>query len=93
MKRDSMSFIRKWFYRRGIHGFSRVFSNDGPSDHSWMVLACHPRDSITWTWAIYWTKPPLEASRRRYLLGWMLRLGFHMLRQDRMPYSTEPRDE
>ena len=35
----------------------RTFSNDGYSEHTWCVASCHPLNSITWHWAVYWTKP------------------------------------
>ena len=36
---------------------NRTFSNDGFSDHTWVVASSHPLNSITWHWCIYWSKP------------------------------------
>lgn len=37
--------------------FSPTYSNDGFSDTTYVVASCHPLNSLTWHWAIYWTKP------------------------------------
>lgn len=37
--------------------FNRTFSNDGPSNHTWNLLSWHSNNSITWRWAIRFTKP------------------------------------
>jgi len=37
--------------------FKRTFGNGGQSKHTWLLLSRHPRRSITWIWAIYYTKP------------------------------------
>lgn len=34
-----------------------TFSNDGPSSHTWILAGCHPKDSITWHWAVYCSTP------------------------------------
>ena len=38
-------------------GPSRTFSNDGPSNHTWVLASRHYPWSITWSWALYWTRP------------------------------------
>ncbi len=64
-------------------GPSRVFSNDGPSRHSWVLASCHYPWSITWSWALYWTKPGLVP-----LWLWALGgFGFHLHHQEEMRYE------
>ena len=57
----------------------RVFSNDGYSKHSCVVASCHPLNSITWHWAVYWTKYSKDRTTvRSYIKNGF---GFHFSKQ------------
>jgi hypothetical protein len=38
-------------------GVRPTFSNDGDSKSTFVVASCHPLNSITWHWSLWWTKP------------------------------------
>ncbi len=70
---------RFWGILVGIKGFRRTFSNSGYSTHTYVVLSCHPIWSITWIWALYWTKP----SKKQNLLSYIFKhkCGFSLATQ------------
>jgi len=54
-----------------------MFGNAGVSKNTYCIISCHPLDSITWHWAIYWTKYNNEMS-------WFKKMGFSISKQDIM---------
>ena len=51
--------------------FKRTFSNEGLSNHTWVIVSRHPRKSITWIWAVYFTKP--NKWHKIYKSFWVMR--------------------
>ena len=62
------------------------------SDCTWVVMSSHPLYSITWTWAIYWTKPKcwrfkqfdFKQHKQIFTLRSLFKLGFSISTQDVM---------
>ena len=74
-------------------GPERTFSDAGPSNHTWCLASRHYPDSITWSWAIFWTKRG-SGSLWKYIFQWayspnrygflILPLGLHIAWQETM---------
>jgi|CXWL01.1.fsa_nt_gi hypothetical protein len=72
--------------RNGLEiGPRRVFGNDGYSKHSWILASRHYPWSITWSWALYWTRPGLVPLWRWVINGF----GFYVLTQEEMPWEKK----
>lgn len=66
----------------------RMMGNSGKC--TWVIASSHPLYSITWTWALYWTKPSCWKfkgydyfnNKQVYHFRGFLFLGFHLARQE-----------
>lgn len=68
-------------------GLERTFSNNGPSNHTWVLASRHYPWSITWSWALYWTKPMWLGCGSHF--SWLKTLGFWFRKQDEMPWPVK----
>ncbi len=55
--------------------FKPMYGNAGISKTTYIIASCHPLNSITWHWALYWSKPVK-------LLNWWKTLGFNFCKQE-----------
>lgn len=53
--------VKAIFWYRNEIGISfkmkPVYSNDGDSDHCFVIISRHPRRSVTWIWTVWFWKP------------------------------------
>ena len=57
--------------------FKPIFGNAGISKTTYLITSCHPLDSITWVWAVYWTKYSGD-------IKWFKRIGLSISTQQIM---------
>lgn len=64
---------------------------------TWIVMSSHPPYSITWTWAIYWTKPKCwkfksfnyMKEKEEFSLRSLFCLGFSFSSQELVQYKEK----
>ena len=90
MKKLTFSLkLKMWWHGLKLKP-SRMMGDSGKC--TWVVASSHPPYSITWTWAIYWTKPScwrfkifcFKSRKEKFSIRSLLTLGFSLSTQSLM---------